>query len=52
MLGDLEELDTADDFLIAQMLQKQFDKEHDSAIHYVSIFTLFTLLNWDPNFAF
>jgi hypothetical protein len=35
MLGELE-LDTADDFLIAQMLQKQYDKEHDSALHYVS----------------
>lgn len=32
VVGELE-LDTADDFLIAQMLQKQFDKEHDSVLH-------------------
>jgi hypothetical protein len=37
-------LDTADDFLIAQMLQKQFDKEHDSALHCVSTVVFVVIL--------
>ena len=30
------DLDTSDDFLIAQMLQKQYDKEYDHVLHNVS----------------